>query len=163
MNLSTASVMDSPIMFPDDVVDVAAGEDALAHAVEDGALLVGDFVVFEEVFAGEEVSFLDFFWARRIPLLMRLSSMAMPSSMPRKLRTFDGPLAGEHLHQVVLEGDVEATGAGIALAAGAAAELVVDAARGVALGADDVEAAGGGGFGGEFGCRCRGRPLWWRW
>ncbi len=38
--------------------------------------------------------------------------------------------------------DVEARAAGVALAAGAAAELVVDAARLVALGADDVQAAG---------------------
>ena len=48
---------------------------------------------------------------------------------------------GEPLHQVVLEGQVEARRARVALAAGAAAELVVDPAAVVALGADDVEAA----------------------
>ena len=51
-------------------------------------------------------------------------------------------VAGEALHQVVLERQVEARRAGVALAAGAAAELVVDAAGVVALGADDVQAAG---------------------
>ena len=51
------------------------------------------------------------------------------------------PLGAEDAHQVVFEREVEARGAGIALAAGAAAELVVDAARLVALGAEDVQAA----------------------
>ena len=49
----------------------------------------------------------------------------------------------EDAHQVVFERQVEAARARIALAAGAAAQLVVDAARLVALGADDVQAAGG--------------------
>ena len=52
------------------------------------------------------------------------------------------PVAREALHEVVLEGQVEARRARVALAAGAAAELVVDAPRVVALGADDVQAAG---------------------
>ena len=38
------------------------------------------------------------------------------------------PLLGEDAHEVVFEREIEARGAGIALAAGAAAELVVDAA-----------------------------------
>ena len=52
------------------------------------------------------------------------------------------PVAGEQAHEVVLGGEEEARLAGVALAAGAAAQLVVDAARLVALGADDVQAAG---------------------
>ena len=68
--------------------------------------------------------------------------MATSSSSPsRSMRPVD-PLAGEALHQVVLEGQVEARRPGVALAAGAAAELVVDPARVVPLGADDVEPAG---------------------
>ena len=51
------------------------------------------------------------------------------------------PVAGEEADEVVLAGEVEAGLAGVALAARAAAELVVDAARLVALGAEDVEAA----------------------
>ena len=47
----------------------------------------------------------------------------------------------EDAHQVVFEREVEARGPGIALAAGAAAQLVVDAPRLVALGAEDVQAA----------------------
>ena len=51
------------------------------------------------------------------------------------------PVAGEEADEVVLAGEVEARLAGVALAAGAAAELVVDPPRLVALGAEDVEAA----------------------
>ena len=51
-------------------------------------------------------------------------------------------VAAEDPQQVVFQGEVEAGRAGVALAAGAAAELVVDAPGFVALGAQDVEAAG---------------------
>ena len=59
------------------------------------------------------------------------------------------PLGPEAAHQLVFERDVEAGRAGVALAAGATAELVVDAARLVALGADDVQTAGLGDAGAE--------------
>ena len=48
----------------------------------------------------------------------------------------------EDAQQVVFQGQVEAGGAGVALAAGTAPELVVDAPGFVALGGQDVEAAG---------------------
>ncbi|RIH77558.1 hypothetical protein Mterra_03757 [Calidithermus terrae] len=52
----------------------------------------------------------------------------------------DDAVGGEQAHEVVVEGYVEARGAGVALAARTPAQLVVDAARLVALGADDVQA-----------------------
>ena len=52
------------------------------------------------------------------------------------------PVRREPLHQVVVEREVEARRARVALARGAAAQLVVDAPALVALGADDVQAAG---------------------
>ena len=52
-------------------------------------------------------------------------------------------VGAEDAHEVVLERQVETGGAGIALAARAAAQLVVDAPRLVALGGQDVEAAQG--------------------
>ena len=67
--------------------------------------------------------------------------MASPSCMPSRVSTFLHPLAGEDPHQVVFERQVEAAAAGIALPAAAAAELQVDAAGFVPLGADDVQAA----------------------
>src|SRR5882724_6707456 len=56
------------------------------------------------------------------------------------------PFLGEDAHQVVLEGQVETGGSWIALASGSAAKLVVDAARLVALRAEDVQAADSGYF-----------------
>lgn len=50
-------------------------------------------------------------------------------------------VAAEDAEDVVLEGEEEARAAGVALAARAAAQLVVDAPRLVPLGADDVQAA----------------------
>ena len=50
-------------------------------------------------------------------------------------------LGAEDAHQVVLQRQEEFRAAGIALAARTAAQLVVDAAALVPLGADDVEAA----------------------
>ncbi len=51
------------------------------------------------------------------------------------------PVAGEQAHEIVGAGEVEARLAGVALAARTAAQLVVDAPRLVALGAEDVETA----------------------
>ena len=53
------------------------------------------------------------------------------------------PLAAEDAQQRIFERKVETRRAGIALAAGPAAQLIVDAARLVALGANDMQAAGG--------------------
>src|SRR5207245_4571566 len=50
------------------------------------------------------------------------------------------PIPAEDAHQIVVEGDEEPGGAGIALPARSAAQLVVDAAALVAFGADDVQA-----------------------
>ena len=50
-------------------------------------------------------------------------------------------IGAEDAHQVVFERQVEARRPGVALAAGAAAQLVVDAPRLVPLGAEDVQAA----------------------
>ena len=52
------------------------------------------------------------------------------------------PLAAEETHDVVLQGEVEAAFAGVALTAGTAAELIVDAPGFVALGAQDEQAPG---------------------
>ena len=52
------------------------------------------------------------------------------------------PLGAEDAHQIVFEREEERRTAGIALTAGAATQLVVDAAAFMALGANDVEAAG---------------------
>ena len=82
-----------------------------------------------------------FFWAASMRRDTMRLSMAWPSSMPRRVSMLWHPLAGEDAHQVVFERQVEAAGARIALPAGAAAKLVVDAAGLVPLGADDVQAA----------------------
>src|SRR5579885_527010 len=57
------------------------------------------------------------------------------------LHDFSDALGCEAAHQFVLKRDVEARGARVALASGATAQLVVDAAGLVAFGADDAQAA----------------------
>ncbi len=70
----------------------------------------------------------------------------MPSSMPSRCSRVRNPFLGEDAHQVIFERKIEAGRSGIALAAGAAAKLVVDAPRFVTLGAEDVQSAGGDNF-----------------
>ena len=117
-------------------------EDLVALGVDRLALLADDVVVLDDALADVEVEALD----------AALGGLDRARHEPR----FDGhvvveaepfhqagdALAREALHEVVLEGQVEARRAGIALAAGAATQLVVDPARVVPLGADDVQAAG---------------------
>ena len=138
----------------DDVADllarrrahVLALEDLVAVVVDDPPLLVHDVVVLEHPLALQEVLLLDL-------LLGLLDLLGEHAGLDRLLATLlvDGaeavedpvdPVAGEEAHEVVLGGEEEARLAGVALAAGAAAQLVVDPARLVALGADDVQAAG---------------------
>ena len=64
-----------------------------------------------------------------------------PSSAPQPVHQLRDALGAEQPHQVVFERQEEVRRARIALAAGAAAQLAVDAPRLVPLGADDVQAA----------------------
>jgi len=104
-----------------------AVEDLAAHAVDDLALLVHDVVVLEQVLADLEVVVLHALLgggdgARHEPVLDRLAFLH-----PQALHDLLDPLAAEDPQQVVLEREVEVRRAGVALAAGATAELVVDA------------------------------------
>src|SRR5262249_53772099 len=102
-------------------------QDVAAEAVDDLSLLVHHVVVFEEVLADLEV-------ARLHALLggadgpgdqLVLDRLAFLHAQPlHDALDARGP---EDAEEVVLEGEVEARGARIALAAGAPAELVVDA------------------------------------
>src|SRR5207248_8711465 len=116
-------------------------QDLAAHAVDDLALLVHDVVVLEQVLTDLEVVIFDALLrggdgARHEPVLDRL---ALLHAQP--LHDLLDPVAAEDAQQIVLEREIEVRGAGIALTAGAAAQLVVDATRLVTLGADDVQAA----------------------
>ena len=164
------------------------------------ALVVHHVVVFQEVLADVEVA--------RLDLLLRLLERLVDPGMDDRLVFLEAELlqhavhalGAEDAHQVVLQRQEEFRAAGVALAAGAAAQLVVDAAAFVAFGGEHVEAAGGErlvlqplrrrsrigllrgvalrarlGMSAELvlrcacrhcrraGCRCRGRPCWWRW
>ena len=115
-------------------------EHLLAALVDDLALLVHHFVVLEDVLADLEVAVFD-------GALRALDGLADHLRLERQVvgeRRAHHPLhqaRREQAHEVVFEREVEAAGAGVALTAGAAAELVVDAAGLVPLGPEDVEAA----------------------
>src|SRR5205085_6537165 len=105
------------------------------------ALLVHHVVVLEQMLAGLEVAPLHLLLGaldrlRHHPVLDGDALLHAEALHPRHQ-----PLAAEDAHQIVLEGEVEARRAGIALAAGAAAERVIDAPRLVAPRAEDLPAA----------------------
>ena len=169
-------------------------EDFGALLIDDLALIVGDIVEQQQLLADIEVV--------RLDLALRFLDLA------REHAAFDDfavlhagelqqPLGAvritEDPHQIVFHRQIEAAGARITLATRAAAQLIVDAPRFVALGADDVQTAGADhlivallpgsprrlarGLVGlrragpraqrrdcrRARCRCRGRPCWWRW
>ena len=121
-------------------VDLAF-EDLAAQRVDALTLLVHHVVVLEQVLADGEVL--------RLDLRLRALDGARDHAVLDRHAFFHAePLhqAGDAVrpedpHQVVFERQVEARRARVALAAGAAAQLVVDAPRLVALGAEDVQAA----------------------
>ena len=108
---------------------------------DDFALIVHHVVEFEQVFARIEVA--------RLDLLLGLFQRPVDPGVGDGLVFLDAELAqhvvhalgAEDAHQVVFKREVEFGGAGVALAARAAAKLVVDAPAFVALGAKHIEPA----------------------
>ena len=121
---------------------VLAAHDADALLEDDLALVVHHIVEFEQVLADVEVA--------RFDLLLGLFQRLVDPRMDDRLVLLEAQLlqhrihalGTEDAHEVVIEREIEQRAAGIALAAGAAAQLVVDAPALVALGADDEQAAG---------------------
>src|ERR1019366_8502085 len=112
-----------------------------AQSIDGLALLVVDVVVFEQVFAGFEILGFDGLLGFADPVGDHFGfdgDIFFHAEAEHEVLHF---LAAENAQQVVLEGEEETGGAGIALAAGASAKLVVDAAGFMALSGDDVEAA----------------------
>ena len=126
----------------DRLADVARLEQLVALLVDDLALVVRDVVVLEQLLADVEVPRLDAVLGLRDRAVddRMLDRLAFRHLEP--LHDAAEALAAEDAQQRILERQVEARAAGIALAAGAATQLVVDAPRLVALGADDVQPAG---------------------
>ena len=121
--------------------EVLALEHRAALLVDHLPLDVHHVVVLEDVLARDEVLLLDLL-LRALDLVRE--DLALHRLVVGEVEAIDDlvdPVAGEQAHEVVLGGEVEARLARVALAAGAAAKLVVDPARLVALGAEHVEAA----------------------
>ena len=137
--MTTWSIAPS-IASSDSVAQVPAVEDLLAALVDDLALLVHHLVVLEDVLADLEVAVLH----RALRALDGLRDHLRLERQVVRERLAHHPVhrAGrEEPHELVLEREVEAALPRVALPAGAATELVVDAPALVALGAEHVEPA----------------------
>ncbi len=124
------------------VVDVGFTQQLVALLVDDLALVVGDIIVFQQLLADIEVAALHlalglFDRIGHHPVLDRLALFHA-----QRLHEALDPVGGEDPHQVVFQRQVEARHTRVALAPGAAAQLVVDTAGLVPLGTQDVQAAG---------------------
>ena len=134
------------IIFEDQIFLVRALEQTAAQAIHGLALLVHHVVVFEQMFARFKMLAFDRF-LRGLDAAadhLRLDRHALFHAQP--LQQLRNPLLREDAHQVIFKREIEARRAGIALPAGASAKLVVDAARFVALRAENVQAADSGDF-----------------
>ena len=124
------------------VGDVLAVQHGLALLVDDLALLVHHIVILQDLFADGEVGRLQLFLGALDGVGDELVLDGHIFFKAQRVHEILHPLAAENAHQVVLQREEEPGRAGVALTAGTAAELVVDAAGLVALGADDEKAAG---------------------
>ena len=124
-------------------MDILAVKHLAALAVDDIALLVHDIVVFKDAFTGLEVAALD----RALRLLDGVGEHLMVKRGVlidlHRVHKAGEPVGTEETHDIVRQRKVEAALAGVALTAGTAAQLVIDTAGLVALGAKDEEAADG--------------------
>ena len=128
-------------MRADLLVQVGALEHLAALAVDDLALAAHHVVVLEDVLAGLEVLRLDLALRGAIAPVTRLFSIGTSSGIFSAVSTRSTQSDLNSRIRSSCERQVEPGLARVALAAGTTAQLVVDAARLVALGADDVEAA----------------------
>ena len=126
----------------DGILEVAAVEHLLALPVDDLALLVHHVVVFKRRLTGLEVAGLDAGLCVLDGLREHLVLDGRVLVEVHAVHEVRDALAAEQAQQIVLEREVEARLARVALTAGTAAELIVDAAGVVALGADDEQTAG---------------------
>ncbi len=125
----------------DRVGDVVAFEQFIALLVDDAALVVGHVVVLQQLLADVEVA--------RLHAILRLGDRPVDDRMLdglaighlELLHDRAQALAAEDAQQRILERQEEARASRVALPPRAAAQLVVDAARLVAFGADDVQPA----------------------
>ena len=117
-----------------------------ADRVDRLALLIHYVVVFQQVFAGFEVLRFDGFLGVLDAARNQLGFDGHAFGHAQAVHQGLDALAAEDAQQVVFEREEKARGAGIALAAGAAAKLIVDAARLMAFGAENVQAANGDDF-----------------
>jgi hypothetical protein len=121
---------------------VVGAHERLALGVDLAPLVVHHVVVLEQVLARVEVA--------RLDLLLRPLQRLVDPGVDDGLAFLEAELlqhpahavAAEDAHEVVFEREEEAARARVALPAGAAAELVVDAPALVPLRADDEQAAG---------------------
>ena len=128
----------------DGIRDVLRRHQLGALLVDHLALVVGDVIVFEQVLAQVEVVGLDLALGALDLAREHVALDHFAFLHAGRLQPALGALGvAEDPHQVVFERQVEAARARIALAARTAAQLVVDATRFVAFGADDVQATGG--------------------
>ena len=130
----------------DVVGQVLAVQNLIALSVDDLALLVHDVVVLKDALAHGEVDALDLVLGALDGLgddLVLDGHVVAHVGRDHHLGDAVHLVAAEQAHEVVLERQVELGLARIALTAGTAAQLVVDTAGIVALGADNGQAAGG--------------------
>src|SRR5581483_6469345 len=113
--------------------DVVGPQDFAAHGIDGPAVAVHDIVVLDYILAGIEVEAFDF-------LLGALQAFADHLAFDwrividfQSVHYSGDTLTAVNPHQVVLAGNVELGLARLALAAGPAAQLVVDPARFMAL------------------------------
>ena len=121
-------------------MDILALEHGLTLRVDDAALLVHHVVILEHVLTDLEVARLDGLLrgAHALGHALGLDRLALGQALGHHTRH---ELCVEQTHEVVLEAQVEAGLARVALTAGTAAQLVIDTAGLMALGAEHIQAA----------------------
>ena len=127
----------------DGLGNIRAFKQFIALLVDHLALVVGDVVVFQYLLAHVEVARLDlalciFNCARDPGMLDGLAFRQLEFVHDR-----GHAVGGEDAQQRVFQRQIKTAGTGIALTPGTTAQLVIHAARFMALGADDVQAAAG--------------------
>ncbi len=124
------------------VPDIGSVDDFVAEAINDFALFVHHVVVFEGALADLGVVLLDPFLGLADRAIEQRMLQFLPFFQAHPLHVFYNLVGPEQPHEIVFQRDKKMRRTGVALAGTTAPQLAVNAAGLVALGADDVQAAG---------------------
>ena len=122
----------------DGLTDVARIHQLSALLIDDLAFIIGNVIVFQQVFTNIKVVPFDFALGIFDGAIDHLVLNGLTAAIVELVHHVANGLGYEDPHQIVVQRQIETAGSRVTLASGSASELIIDTPRLVAFSANDV-------------------------